>query len=228
MRHASENVGIKQNEIVSDIKPLKEKMNNNLYLSKGNEKLSENILVWSLPAIQTCPNCRDCKDDCYARKAEIQYPEVLPCRTRNWEQAEKPEFVRDMVHKIRKMAKSARKHKVKYVRIHESGDFYNRTYFMKWVEIARIIEKTNPEITFYGYTKVPGIMANVDMPDNMNIVESVMPDGRVNFGEKQEVIDMAKKYKATICPYGKSKKAFTCGIECNACTTKRRVVFIQH
>jgi len=199
------------------------RMNKNIYLSKGNEKLDKSILIWSLPAIETCPNCKDCKDSCYARKAEIQYPDVLPCRTRNYQESLKESFVSDMIHKIQKMIKSARKHYVRFVRIHESGDFYSKEYAEKWVEIARNM----PEITFYGYTKAPENIPD-NLPENMNIVESVMPDGRVNFGEKQEVIEMAKRWGATICPYGKAKKAFTCGIECNACTRKRRVVFIQH
>ena len=198
-------------------------LNRNLYMAKGNGKLDKGILIWSLPAIKTCPNSRDCRDHCYARKAEKQYPAVLPCRERNYQESLKKSFVSDMVFLIKSKVKHAKKHKIKYVRIHESGDFYNKTYAQKWIEIARQL----PDIHFYGYTKVPEIIPD-ELPDNMNIVESVMPDGRVNFGEKQEVIDMAKKYRATICPYGKSKKAFTCGIECNACTTKRRVVFIQH
>lgn len=208
------------------MKPLKDKMNDNIYLAKGNDKLDKSILIWSLPAISTCPNHSLCGKHCYARKAEIQYPEVLPCRTRNYHESLKESFVNDMVHIIRKMARSARKHKVKAVRIHESGDFYNREYLMKWVEIARVIEKSNPDIVFYGYTKVPEYLTN--LPNNMNIVHSIMPDGKVNFGSKEEVIKMAKKYHAVICPYGKAKQKFTCGLECKACIKRDKVVFIQH
>ena len=37
----------------------------------------------------------------------------------------------------------------KYVRIHDSGDFFSDEYLEAWIYIARVI----PDITFYAYTK---------------------------------------------------------------------------
>ena len=201
----------------------KRKANKSIYLAKGNKKLAKSILVWSIPAVKTCPNCRDCKDSCYARKAELQYPPVLPCREQNLAETKKPYFVADMINKISTMVKHAQVHKVKAVRIHESGDFYSKKYAEKWADIARAF----PGLTFYGYTKAPENLPE-SMPENMNIVHSVLPCGSINFGSHTDMVKLAKKHHATICPYGIAKRPFTCGIDCKACLTKKHVVFIQH
>lgn len=192
-------------------------------MSKGNLKLSKDILIWNIPAVKTCPNCSDCWKKCYARKAEKMYPSVLPCRERNYQASLKEDFVSNMVYLIRKTLKNAKKYKPKAIRIHESGDFYSREYAEKWKEIA----KTFPELTFYGYTKAPENLPE-DMPENMNIVHSILPKGEINFGSKEKVFRLAKKYHAKICPYGLSKKKFTCGKHCQACMKNSFVVFLEH
>lgn len=37
-------------------------------ISKGNAKLDKSICIFSIPAVKTCPNCKDCAKACYARK----------------------------------------------------------------------------------------------------------------------------------------------------------------
>lgn len=195
---------------------------NNLTLSKGNMKLDKSILIWSIPAVKTCPNCSDCAKHCYARKAERIYPTVLPCRERNWEASKQEDFVSNMVKLIKRTQKNSRKVKIEAVRIHESGDFFSKEYAEKWADIARQC----PELTFYGYTKAPWNLPD-NIPENMNIVHSML-DGQVNFGSWEYVLDFAKKYRAAICPYGLTKKHFTCGKDCQACMKKSKVVFLQH
>jgi len=196
----------------------------NITLSKGNMKLDKSILIFSIPAVKTCPNCRDCAASCYARKAEKVYPQVLPCRERNYSATQDLEqFEEDMIALIKDTQRKAKKHKPSAVRIHESGDFYSKEYAEAWARIARAC----PELTFYGYTKAPWMLPE-DIPENMNIVESVMPGGEVNFGSHEKVIKMSKEYGAAICPYGKAKKTFKCGTDCKACMRRSRVVFIEH
>ena len=195
---------------------------NDITLSKGNLKLDKSILIWSIPAIKTCPNCSDCASKCYARKAEKLYPAVLPCRERNWEASKRDDFVSNMVKLIKRTQKNSRKVTIKAVRIHESGDFYSKGYAEKWADIARQC----PDLIFYGYTKAPENLPE-DMPENMNIVHSVL-EGQVNFGCWEYILNLAKKYRAAICPYGLTKKHFTCGKECKACMTRKKVVFLQH
>jgi len=197
---------------------------NNITMSKGNLKFAPEILIWSIPAIKTCPNCADCAASCYARKAEKVYPQVLPCRERNYQATQDLEqFKRDMVALIKRTQKTSKKHTPSAVRIHESGDFYSKEYAEAWAAIAREC----PELTFYGHTKAPENLPE-DIPENMNIVESILPNGEVNFGSKEKVLRMSKEYGAAICPYGKAKKAFKCGTDCKACMRRSRVVFIEH
>ena len=191
-------------------------------LTKGNLKLDKSILIWSIPAIQTCPNCQDCAKHCYARKAEKVYPAVLPCRNANWQAAESEDFVQAMVRLIKTTQKNAKKYTPKAVRIHESGDFYSKAYAEKWAQIARQC----PDLVFYGYTKaVENLPEN--LPNNMNIVHSLL-DGNVNFGSWEYVKALAKEHHAAICPYGLTKHHFTCGTDCQACLKKDKIVFLQH
>ena len=56
------------------------------------------------------------------------------------------------------------------VRIHVSGDFFNRNYFLAWVKVA----KNNPSILFYAYTKqLPYWVENAHLiPPNMVLTAS--------------------------------------------------------
>lgn len=124
----------------------------------GNKKLqnTENVLfgIFNLPAVKTCPFATEhCKASCYARKAERIYPSVLPCRENNFEESKKDTFVVDIISQIEKKleSKKAQGKKVLF-RIHESGDFYNREYTNKWVQIAKHFEN-DERIVFLAYTK---------------------------------------------------------------------------
>ena len=185
-----------------------------LTASKGNKKLHKSVLIWNLPSVKTCPNYVNCKDKCYARRAEKLYPSVLPCRMKNWQASKQSDFVNNMIALIKKS-------KCSLVRVHESGDFYSQTYADKWSEIAANL----PEVQFFAYTKSP---YRPSAP-NFNIVESILPSGEVNFTDNtKRLYQWAKTYKAKVCPYGLSKKDFTCGKECKACVTNKYVVFKKH
>lgn len=188
-------------------------------MSLGNGKLSHDILIFNLPAIDTCPNCDDCKDTCYARKPELRYPAVKPCRNQNLSASKKTDFVDRMVFTI---MTAVSKHGVKAVRVHESGDFYSQSYAASWSLIQHQVKKLYPEVIFFAYTKSPY------RPQGFNIVESILPDGEINYGPRDEIILLARKYGAKICPYGIAKRTLTCGVECKACQKFNRVVFVQH
>lgn len=117
---------------------------NNL-LSLGNRKLQPDIAIWNLPHRKTCPGATaECKKYCYAQKAERLYKATLPFRERNFKLSKKANFAKTMIEALSKI-----QHKVRAVRIHESGDFYNQEYLDKWVEVA----KAFPKIMFTAYTK---------------------------------------------------------------------------
>lgn len=79
---------------------------------------------------------------CYAVKAEVQYPDVYNKRANNRIMADSPSFVDNMIQEIQEG-------KFKVIRIHSSGDFYNYSYFQKWIQVIEAL----PDVTFFAYTK---------------------------------------------------------------------------
>lgn len=183
-------------------------------LGHGNTKIDKSIAIFNIPAGSEFTCSQDCPG-CYAKKAQRLYPHVLPCRVRNWEASKQENFTENMIKCITKTG-------CKVVRIHESGDFYSQEYADKWDLVA----KAMPHIKFYGYTR-----ENVTFTSsNINMVSSWLPGGENNYGNKEHVIAMAKKYSAKICPATtpKGKKNVICGKNCKACQTAKYVVFYQH
>ena len=112
--------------------------------SKGNRKLPTDIAIFNLPSRITCPGAtEECKQYCYAKKAERMYKGALPFRYKNLELTKTAQFVDTAVEQLSRM------HKLRAVRMHESGDFYNQSYLDKWVTIA----KKFPDVIFTAYTK---------------------------------------------------------------------------
>jgi len=152
-----------------------------VYISKGNLRMD--IPTFSLPSNITCPNATDlCKKYCYARKAEVSYPNVLPSRIRNCLESENDDFARVMIKWILK-------HKPKYFRIHESGDFYSQGYLDKWCMIAVFCKDTK----FLAYTQMYDYDYTLK-PDNLIIYFSIWPDSKdiPKEGLKAYVIDDGK------------------------------------
>ena len=150
-------------------------------VSDGNKKLKSNenvrFLIFNIPAVNTCPfRTALCEGACYAVKAETVYPDVLPSRHRNVEFTKSPIFVDVMSEYIKLVSENERKRKNRKIwfRIHESGDFYNRTYFLKWVQIA----KNNPDVLFLAYTKSIAFINPSELPENLVIRASIWADTR--------------------------------------------------
>lgn len=182
-------------------------------VGKGNAKLSKSIAIFSLPAGEeyTCQNT--CKG-CYAIKAQVMYPTVLPCRVNNWNASKCADFVQVMVNLIKK-------HNFKVVRIHESGDFYSIEYVNKWNEIAQLL----PNVRFYAYTKRDFVVFTAS---NVNIVNSLLPNGKVNFGDMEYVKAMSKAFNIPVCPVTLKVKKAKCGDTCTQCQHKSNMLFVIH
>ena len=190
-------------------------------LTKGNTKLDKSMLIFDLLAVSTCLNCRECKGFCYAMKAQRQYPGTYNRRAiLTWLAKYDLITLESMIYS---QLMSTTK---KIVRIHSSGDFFSQAYVDMWTRIV----KRFPGIRFYTYTKVDNLLdlASLKACQNFNCVESMLPDGSINFGSLEYIREKAKQFKAAICPYGISKHAVHCGKECSACLTKKNVVFLVH
>ena len=137
-----------------------------LFTRNGKLKKAEYYTVnFGIPALKTCPMADACKSFCYANKGAYAWPVVKAAYEYRFQMTRKPEFITMAVDALR------RKKKLQKVRIHDSGDFYNKEYLYKWIEIAKAL----PNIEFYAYTKrVKLLKDNASaLPSNMTIIYSI-------------------------------------------------------
>lgn len=113
---------------------------------------------WSCPFAHNClskvvivNNKRKIKDGkatkyrCFSASQEALYPAVYNLRSNN--------FVHlrsfNNSSSIRNMILSALPKNAGIIRIHVGGDFFNRDYFVAWMQVAQ----SRPDVLFYAYTK---------------------------------------------------------------------------
>lgn len=129
----------------------------NFSIPAGNDKASGKI---------TCPFAGSCLSLCYAKKGMYRFGNVERALSKRYEATKENNFVERVTNELIKVKKG----KQVYVRIHDSGDFYSPSYFIKWLEIARL----NPTVRFYAYTKSHSfIRGNFDIPQNMDLIYSL-------------------------------------------------------
>jgi hypothetical protein len=116
--------------------------------SIGNTKLGKDTAILNITSATSCPSrsLGLCKlaHKCYAMKAERQYPACRPFRDRqsqDWD-TQTPEEITEPIIKL--------KHKLKFVRISEAGDFKDQQDVEKLNRIALILNDHG--IRVYGYT----------------------------------------------------------------------------
>jgi hypothetical protein len=164
-----------------------------LKFSKGNSKLSNDTLIFNLPAGKTCPGADKClawaQDNngkrtlvhgpnmefrCFAACSEAMYPKVYDARQHNWFHIKimlKNFSIGAVGNLVADMIQENRTKNTKLVRIHESGDFYSADYFAMWMHVCRLL----PDLTFYAYSKnLPMILFyGIDMlPSNFYLTAS--------------------------------------------------------
>lgn len=203
-------------------------------LVAGNTKLANNILVFDLPAIHTCLNCTDCASTCYAMKAQRLYKTALNKRMVNWFMAVHTPFqlMNNIIQQITKLPQRTDNRRW-YVRMHSSGDFFSQAYVTLWDYIVRDVNALRSDIRFYFYTKVSHILdfSGLTSHHNVNMVESILPDGRVNFAPFEEVFKIAQETGVFVCPYGNphlNEELHRCGENCTHCMHHQHVLFIKH
>jgi len=191
------------------------------YVSNGNSKVK--ALIFNLPSGKTCRPNLACHKYCYAKKAERQYPQVMPCRERNLEISKQPDFPKLMLQVINQRRNN------KYFRIHESGDFYSEEYILKWYTIAKLLPKTR----FYAYTKRIDLFTEEILamkPENLTLINSL--DGvrkKTNYSTPKGFDKIAVTHESkTNCPAISGN--VTCMSECRKCLNKttKTIVFAKH
>ena len=110
-------------------------------LTRGNVKVK--AWLFSLPPIKSCINCSECASSCYATKSYRQYPSVKALWNSNFDLVKNDMFklYDDLDRQLNSISKRS---KLKIVRIHQSGDFYNQTYVNMWFDLV----SKYPDVTF--------------------------------------------------------------------------------
>ena len=144
-----------------------------------NVKKSE-VVSFDVPAGWTCAKAGICKGfahketgkltqvgrvKCYAVKQENYLPTVRAFRWNNFNQLlacgnDTDKMVELILTSIPKNAK--------IIRIHSSGDYFKKEYFMAWVRVAYL----RPDLTLFGYTKHLDYAKYENKPNNFKLVYS--------------------------------------------------------
>jgi hypothetical protein len=159
-----------------------------LKFQQGNAKLGKNIFTFSLPAGHSCPFANDClsKADkltgkltdgpntqfrCFAASAEAVYPNVRIARWHNFDLLKKLSTMEATNLILQSLPKKAN-----IVRIHVSGDFFNESYFLAWLQVAKL----RPNVLFYAYTKSLVYWVNYIKEIPSNLVLNASEGGKLD------------------------------------------------
>jgi hypothetical protein len=119
-------------------------------LVQGNEKLSEGVWHFDLPAIRTCPGRSNrCSASCYATRRRYKFPQVQERLEWNFQQSKRSDFADRLVTELYRKG-------VILMRWHCAGDVYSPAYARKVLDVIGRSRHT----TFWGYTRsyrVPSI-----------------------------------------------------------------------
>jgi hypothetical protein len=151
----------------------------NAKLKKTAKKHDIVLYSFGLPAIKTCPQADKCKRYCYANKGCYKmYPNVIKAQDARLELTKTPVlFFAAVSQQLDAIIRKAHGKDI-YIRIHDSGDFYNNTYLHTW----RMIFDKYSNVKFYFYTKSIAMIKAIDLPDNAIAIYSLggLQDAMVN------------------------------------------------
>ena len=118
----------------------------NAHIASGNHKLPVDTAIFNMGPAETCPSealglCQAInaagKNICYAKKAEIQYPQVLPYRraqAKYWKETDGVDIALQLV-----LTNALKRRPYRALRINESGDFYGQEDIEKAETVAHIL-----------------------------------------------------------------------------------------
>lgn len=168
-------------------------------LTQNSELRPDGIYNWAIPAlaaklsngtnIKTCPNAGACANVCYARNGTYNFSNVKARHTANLEYIiEDPRgWFAHMLEEV-----NHPRMRGKYVRIHDSGDFFSEDYLRLWLRLALL----TPDVTFYCYTKEVSMfkrLVQYDCPSNFRYLYSLG-------GREDHLIDLEVDRHADVFP----------------------------
>jgi len=204
------------NTELEDIKAYKKRTG---FLKNSNSKLGKKIHAFDLPAVVSCPDSSTCFKTCYANKGTFIWKSAKNSNTYNYAIA-----LNDIEYLQKELIKEIEKKNIKCIRIHSSGDFFSKEYFLMWCNIAKHFK----DLKIFTYSKAPQINKLV-IPSNLNIIKSLVKVENktfLNYGSLEGMKNLNKKIKGLICPVTIGKK-IDCST-CKYCITRNKVLFVQH
>ena len=140
----------------------------NSKLKKTSKHFNKRVFNFGLPAYKSstgkvvCRMADQCIKFCYAKKGAYIWSNVAPAFEKRLEISMQDNFIDLMVAEIKKK-------KVEYVRVHDSGDYYDKRYLAKWFKIAELL----PNVRFSSYTNEVGMIKNLEsIPKNYDFIFS--------------------------------------------------------
>lgn len=172
-----------------------------MQLLTQNEDLKKSgVYGWTLPAhwvtltngerFNTCPHAGICAAFCYAKTGRWQFSTVKKAHVAKLELVleDLAKFVDMMDEELNR-----RKYQDKFIRIHDSGDFFSTDYAMAWFAIAC----QHHDKTFYAYTKevrlFKGFQTDGLIPKNFIVIYSLG-------GRQDHLIDKDKDRHSDVFP----------------------------
>lgn len=148
---------------------------------KASSKIGALVYNFGIPAflsktgLKTCPNAGTCAIGCYARQGTYAWSNVNQAYEARLKVTQQVDFIATIQLELLKLTKHAKSKKL-WIRVHDSGDFYSRSYQLAWYAIASDF----PEIEFYAYTKQVQQSKELEVlrPNNFRLIYS--------FGGKQD------------------------------------------
>lgn len=118
--------------------------------------------------LMTCPQAGVCAAGCYAKSGAYLFSNVKSAYEARLQATLKPDFIDAVSLELDRILKNKSTKQV-YVRIHDSGDYYNLEYFQTWLKIAM----KYPNVIFYSYTKMVKMLKGHFMPSNFKLIFSL-------------------------------------------------------
>lgn len=111
-----------------------------------------------------CPFAKDCIKYCYARKGSFIWNNTKKAYEKRYLLTKNENLFKS------KLIEAIEKRKATHIRIHDSGDFYDRNYILNWFEICYKF----PNVIFYAYTKSKMLFDEFTfLPNNFIIIYSL-------------------------------------------------------
>ena len=194
----------------------------------GNSKVAPAAWLFDLPAVESCGNCESCEKTCYAVVQQNQYLWTFAKRSSNyWLAMNQQDLLFALLDK--QLSKGSRN----LCRPHASGEFFCQNYVDMW----EVLSNSNRNVNFWAYTKMENFLnfSAIDAAGNFNLIRSFLPDGSLNYGEENDIVERCKAQNVPVCPYRekqpKEARKHCAGSGrngCRICMHARHVGFVIH